>query len=220
MPRKHRICAYCGDTATTRDHIIPKNLYPRSLRRPSIRLKTVPACRQCNETYSDDEELFRNVVTVAGASTQTTKEIWTGPIRRSLMGPGGRRKFTDLYAQMVSVEVGGRERHVVFPANSAKVIRVVRKIVRGLCRLHGLDTWVTDDRVEAQGLQSRIPPYVFGEMMHCHAQPEVAEYWYSLAHDPTFHSYWILRFMSRAQYQAIVFVSSEARESLDIELAS
>jgi hypothetical protein len=53
------LCAYCGEAATTRDHVPPKNLFPTP--RPSD-LLTVPACAACNNRSSEDEEYFVNVL--------------------------------------------------------------------------------------------------------------------------------------------------------------
>lgn len=51
-------CVYCGDLATTRDHIPPQNLFQK----PYPPLITVPACKPCNSEASVDDEYFRNVL--------------------------------------------------------------------------------------------------------------------------------------------------------------
>lgn len=52
-PYGHDVCVYCGDTATTRDHVPPisqaatmVDLWAAQGRRPQLRL--LPACRDCN----------------------------------------------------------------------------------------------------------------------------------------------------------------------------
>lgn len=50
-------CVYCGQKASlTSDHIPPKNLFPKP--RPS-NLITVPACHNCNQSASKDDEYLR-----------------------------------------------------------------------------------------------------------------------------------------------------------------
>src|SRR5437016_4846066 len=51
------ICYLCRKRpGTTRDHVPPKNLFPRP--RPSS-LVTVPCCEKCNNRFSKHDEYFR-----------------------------------------------------------------------------------------------------------------------------------------------------------------
>ena len=57
-------CVICGkNPATTRDHIPPKGIFPKP--RPSD-LITVPACRACNKSTSDLDEVFKVFIGFAG----------------------------------------------------------------------------------------------------------------------------------------------------------
>ena len=58
-------CAYCGDPATTADHIPPQSLYTAPL--PS-NLVTVPACLKCNNGASNDDAEFRNHLSIMAGS--------------------------------------------------------------------------------------------------------------------------------------------------------
>lgn len=51
-------CVYCGEPATTEDHVPPKNLFPAG----RIGLIKVPSCLTCNNNPSKDDEFFRNVL--------------------------------------------------------------------------------------------------------------------------------------------------------------
>jgi hypothetical protein len=51
-------CVYCGEPATTKDHIPPRNLF----RILPHNLITVPACLNCNNDSSKDDEFFRAVL--------------------------------------------------------------------------------------------------------------------------------------------------------------
>src|SRR5216683_2580155 len=58
-------CAYCNQPATTRDHVPPKKLFTPPL--PGY-LITVPSCGQCNHGASDDDEVFRNELSIMAGS--------------------------------------------------------------------------------------------------------------------------------------------------------
>ncbi|MET4084021.1 hypothetical protein ABIB40_003994 [Pedobacter sp. UYP30] len=69
-------CYFCGEPATTKDHIPSKNLlekpYPKNL-------LTIDACAKCNHSFSFDEEYFLNVLTTLSES----------PNLRARTEPGG-----------------------------------------------------------------------------------------------------------------------------------
>jgi hypothetical protein len=48
-------------------------------------------------------------------------------------------------------------RHMVFPAQDDRVLRVLRKIARGLLHYHGIETAVADNRVTVYVLRYAIP---------------------------------------------------------------
>lgn len=51
-------CVYCGEPATTEDHVPPQSLFPDH----TVGLIKVPACLNCNNDPSKDDEFFRNVL--------------------------------------------------------------------------------------------------------------------------------------------------------------
>jgi hypothetical protein len=60
--KSQKRCAYCGITgaATTKDHVVPRCLWEKHSR--PQHLVTVPACRNCNSSFSHDETNFRNIL--------------------------------------------------------------------------------------------------------------------------------------------------------------
>lgn len=134
MVRRRRVrtnctCYLCGSKqADTRDHIFPKNLFPRPM---PANLPTGPACRESNNSFSDDEELFRALVT-SGMAYETTsgRHIWDKRVRPSLQQ--NRRGFKTLLRKLVT--------EVKLPSGSAlalefkpeRVNRVLSKIAKGL----------------------------------------------------------------------------------------
>ena len=75
------VCTYCGEAATTVDHVPPRGLI-RSSRR--LNLWTVPSCERCNGGSSRDEEYFRMMVIGAFCHTPEADELFDGPISRSM----------------------------------------------------------------------------------------------------------------------------------------
>src|SRR4029079_17313792 len=49
MPRRDaRLCAYCPEPATEREHAMTRALYPKSLAKSRVQRIVVPACDACN----------------------------------------------------------------------------------------------------------------------------------------------------------------------------
>ena len=68
------ICYLCRKrTGTTRDHVPPKNLFPRP--RPS-NLITVPCCEKCNNRFSKHEEYFRLFASCCINRSSAGHAIW------------------------------------------------------------------------------------------------------------------------------------------------
>src|SRR4051812_45143873 len=53
---RNKQCVYCGQLATTGDHIPPASLFASP--RPNNLIK-VPSCKACNDGASKDDEYFR-----------------------------------------------------------------------------------------------------------------------------------------------------------------
>ena len=136
-----KICGYCGieltRANTDKEHVFPKCLYPKSKRNSKIQRLTIPSCNSCNNGWSDDEAHFRNILMVAGdAPNSPRQEIWNGPILRSFDEIDGSKRLNELYQLLKPTCVDDQERYRVFPAEDDRILRIVRKIVRGLCYHH------------------------------------------------------------------------------------
>src|SRR5262245_42452295 len=141
-------CAYCGSNeAGTVDHVVPRALYPPSKATSKVQRITVPACRACNGSWTDDEPHFRNMMLVAGEANPAVRALWEGKARRSFGHSDGHRRVRDLAARLVVVETPEGERHKVYPGEDPRVTRIVRKVIRGLCHHHRLVSAVSDGQV-------------------------------------------------------------------------
>lgn len=80
------ICYLCGlRSAETKDHLFPKALFPRPL--PSNLPRGLPACKQCNNELSKDEEKFRFFLASGMAyESEAGRRIWDERIRSALKG--------------------------------------------------------------------------------------------------------------------------------------
>lgn len=204
-------CAYCGERATTDDHVIPSALYPASKAVSRVQRITVDACRQCNNGWSDDEAHFKNMMLISGHRTPVVQELWDGKTRRSFAQVDGRRRVRDLFQQLVPVALPEGERHMVYPGRDPRVMRVVRKIVRGLCHHHGLLSPVADTQVWADIQRFEVPATFLAGMTYGHVEEDIVQYRFGLTADHAdIHSGWILRFFTRTPFFCIVYRSTEA----------
>ena len=120
------LCAYCGlSPGDTRDHVPPKNLLKQQFR-PNLR--TVPACGQCNRSFSKDEEYFRRALVMFFAHTQEGDDFLAGPVGRSL-----KRSPMIEHSVWDSLGVENGRPHVELDVDAIR--RVAEKIVRGLSYL-------------------------------------------------------------------------------------
>ncbi len=199
-----RICAYCGKSGKplSRDHVVPKCLYPASRHGSRIPRITVPACKECNGGWSDDEAHFRNIIMIAGDPNPAVRELWDGKAVPSFEHPDGRRRLADLFMQMVPVQVDGGPRYMVFPANDERVMRIVRKVVRGLCHFHGFLPPVGDHRVRCDVLRFEVPEEMLSAMHYSHSEEDIFRYRYALLDDAALHSCWLLTFFQRTHFIA------------------
>jgi hypothetical protein len=212
-------CAYCPEGATTVDHVVPRALYPESKAESRIQRITVDACRPCNKSWEDDEPHFRSMMLLCGGTTPAVRELWEGKTRRSFAQVDGRRRLRDLLTQMVPVQMPEADRHMVYPGRDDRVMRIVRKIVRGLCHHLQLLSPVLEAQVWADVQRFEVPPEFIDEMEYGHVEEDIFQYRYGVIDDAYFHSAWVLRFFCRASFLCIVYQSIAARAALDAAMA-
>lgn len=202
-------CAYCGKTVerAEREHVIPRCLYPKSKAGSRVQRLVVPACSACNSSWSADEAHFRDIVLMSGPKNRPVEELWSTKVRRSFEKVDGHQRLRDIVAQMVPVTVEGQARHKVYPGKDPRVIRVIKKIVRGLCHYHGLRTAVSDKEVRADVMKYQVPPALLEEMPSFHREADIFEYRYSVLNDRDVHSAWLMTFFARTRFMGIVSAS-------------
>lgn len=206
-----KMCSYCRERiATDKEHVFPSNLYPKSKAASRVQRLTIPSCNVCNNGWSDDEAHFRNILALAGEPNDSRKELWETTIQRSLFDqPDGVRRIRDLVDRLRPVEVNGQPRHKVYPGEDASVVRVVKKIVRGLSHHHGIMTAVPESRVWVDVMRYSVPEEFLSEMIYQHREQDIAEYRYSVIEDFGIQSAWLITFFERVTFLGVV-ASSES----------
>jgi hypothetical protein len=129
---KNKFCCFCGNPATTSDHIPSAGIFPSP--RPQD-LITVPACKECNEKTSLDEEYFIAAIVTAGSYSCSAEKL----INQKII-PKARQKPALLYSiiknsQKVDVysEGGiymGEQTEIKY--DRQRFQNVIEKYVRGL----------------------------------------------------------------------------------------
>lgn len=129
---KSEKCVICGErAAVTRDHVPPKNLFPKP--RPND-LVTVPACSECNNGSSVEDEDFRTYLSFQiGLQSHLTEKLWFDGAKKSLE----RRKslqqqiIASLRPIMVETKTGITS-ETAFEVPERVYVRVFERVVRGL----------------------------------------------------------------------------------------
>jgi hypothetical protein len=170
---------------------------------------TIPSCNECNEGWSDDEVHFRNVLAVAGEPNEARRELWETTIHRSFNEKDGIRRVRDLVEIMHPTAIDGDERHMVYPGRDDRVLRIVKKIIRGLCHYHGVMSAVSEKRVWVDILKYQIQDEFLSEMACEHREQDIAEYRYQILREYGIDSAWLITFYQRVTFVGMVSMSKD-----------
>ena len=208
MPLK-KVCVYCGTSGVkmTRDHVFPRGLFPSGGTAPGVNRLTVPACKECNNSFADDEAHFRAVMTLAGPTNESSQSVWEEGVLRSLYEKDGKRRITDLWSIMEHTTVDDADRLKIYPAKDPRVLRVIKKCVRALSYKH-FGVAILEDQVWADVLKYSLPAEYEAEVLYMGDEPGVVEYAY--VDDPVedIERFWLIRFFGRTTFIASVSISN------------
>ncbi len=136
QPPKSSICVICGvRSATTHDHVPPKGFFKGT---PG-QFRTVPACKECNNGGSEDDEALRNYISLQiGKQTEGAKKLWKNGAHKSLKRSTKLR--SEFLGTMNEIEVvneeGKNETRLSFWVPSNLYQRVFERVTRGLHFYH------------------------------------------------------------------------------------
>jgi hypothetical protein len=145
------------------------------------------------------------MVVLAGEPNQPVNDLWRGPTLRSFAEVDGQRRLRDLYFQMRPVDTVDGPRWMIYPGRDERVVRVLKKIIRGLCHYHGVATAVPEAHVWADVLKYAIPDELLASVTFMHREPDIIQYWYEAYDDGgDLCSVWYLRFFERTPFVGAV----------------
>ena len=204
---KKVFCAYCGKLVSKpeREHVFPRCLYPPSKGNSKIQRLTIPACGECKRGWSEDEAHFRNMLVLAGEHPNNVrKELWKSTVLRSFTELDGFRRRQDLITRLKTIKLADKENLMIFPGEDERVMRVIRKVIRGLCYYHKLMSPVSDDQVWADILKYKIPPELLNQLDCHHREQDIVEYRYQIMNEDGFNSAWYITFFERVTFIGLV----------------
>jgi hypothetical protein len=214
------LCAYCGNPATTRDHIPPKALFTPA--RPK-NLITVLACGDYNHGASDDDLIFRNELSIMagsfGASAKAAERL-SRSMRRIRRNRTMRTKIVLTAKPVARYSPGGIYLGLGFavPVTPGVQERVITRRVRGL-HWHHSGNSLSDDKIQLVFIDKRKPhceyalaPITARLKHELIGDGDTFQYLYGRAtDDPTF-SVWLLIFF-KSRSELIVLASTRPSQA-------
>jgi hypothetical protein len=188
-------------TLIEREHAVPICLFPPSTR-AAAQFVFVDACGVCNRGISSDEEDLRNFCSMAGEATPEAKELFFGPVVRSIhRQPQGRGVLSRICEKMHKDDELNRYR---ISANEG-TFRALRKIVRGLMNAHFSEV-IRDDRVEVKACPYTIPEEIAVKEKDMHViHSAIFRYWMVPALPKDGHWFWYLSILRTRDFVALVY---------------
>lgn len=119
--RQSEVCAYCGRTTQTRDHVPSRVLLDEPF---PENLSVVPACLLCNNEASSDEEYLACLVECVICGTTDPAKVGREKIRRALV------KQHALQERLMAA-LGWENEQPFFNIELDRVERIVVKLARG-----------------------------------------------------------------------------------------
>jgi hypothetical protein len=152
------------------------------------------------------------MVVLAGKANILVQELWETKVTRSLDRPDGAHRARELFEHIEPVTVDGQDRYMIYPGRDERVLRVARKIVRGLSHFHKVESALSDERVKAEVVTYEIPDDVLNSGTLYTHEPGVLWYWHKKFDDEEPMSVWILTFFDRLTFAARVDAPTERAE--------
>lgn len=193
QPPASDICVLCGlREATTRDHVPPRGFF-KGLNGPFV---TVPACSQCNNGASSDDEDMRFFVSMqVGKQAPGSAQLWDGAalksvkrkrsLRQQVIGAAREVSVTDAQGQRVvrlAVEVPARLYDTVFG-----------RTTRGLYFHHTGSLLRPGVTVQVRPLTSAPALEVLEPLVEQQVADGALTYWYGVAAEEPNSSLWLYR---------------------------
>lgn len=155
MAKNHEllsVCYWCGQPATTREHVPPRSLFPKGNRDELI---TVGACQTHNTDFSKLDERFKIYIQAMGTSQQAIDDF-TNKTVRGLNRNEAAGLVKSLSASSFYHEINGENR-LVMKIDTEHTEKFVEKIIRGLYFYHTKKHILGDSRIVSCSIQFYNP---------------------------------------------------------------
>lgn len=141
-----RICAYCGEVASTDDHVPPRRLFARPW---PVDLITVPSCERCNGGAKKDDEYFIWALTCSAnaggdEAARARAQRFQRPVPRHRQTMVTRLRRSALPLEAITPAGLSLGMAAGYRLELERVHRVLARIVRGLY-FHETKRRVTDE---------------------------------------------------------------------------
>lgn len=210
QPPKSEICVLCGvRPATTRDHVPPKCFF-RGLQ---IALNTVPACVECNNgASSDDEDLRFFVSAQVGKQAPGAASLWEDGALKSVMRKARLRQQVVSTAREVLIadSTGNVSPGVTVEVPARLYDSVFGRTTRGLYFLHSKR--ILDAHVAIKVVPLASPPddALLSPLQYDEVGAGAFSYWFGVAVDDIMSSLWLYRFYGSHWVQATTGNANDA----------
>jgi len=152
-----KICYWCGDPATSREHVPSRNLFPQGKNKNLI---TVPSCSRHNEALTKFDEKFRLYLQARESSADALNEFKTTTLR-GLNRPESQGLVRGLARGARRVVVHGQQT-LALQVDPAEQNLYFEKIIRGL--YFHLYQKPTKGRVVSVSKDFIVPGLDYGEL--------------------------------------------------------
>jgi hypothetical protein len=146
-------------------------------------------------------------------NTPTRTELWNTTVDRSFSQVDGWKRLKELAEQLKPVTVSGQDRHMIYPGNDSRVIRIIRKIVRGLSYYHNISWPLPDNRIFVDVLKYKVPDYLLNAMEFHDRDKDIVEYRFHVLNEQDIQSAWIIAFFQTVPFIAMVSSGQETFET-------
>lgn len=136
QPPKSDVCVICGTrSAVTVDHVPPKCFFKGVV---NAQLRTVPACLECNNGASSDDEDVRFFISAQiGKQNFATKQLWENGAHKSILRKKTLREAFVANAREVVVGTNDSDTpRIAFHVPVVTYQRVFERTTRGLYFFH------------------------------------------------------------------------------------
>lgn len=128
-PRPGKVCYFCGQPKTSREHVPPQSFFPdeEALRKNLI---TVPSCTEHNQDTSDDDEYIRNIILMFIGNNDVAAQHFMDKGKRSLERNAALLAQTVGNARQVYARKEGEPitPTVAFEVDRKRIDRMLRKM--------------------------------------------------------------------------------------------